>query len=390
MASAGRNGALDMTGLGGNADGPETPAGSNDPDRTVVMDMPRGAAPDLSHYARFQTAPDSYHILLALRLLEAELQPDHPFGQSDRPDQDKVRFGQDPELSFARTTIASFTPPKAGTPGRLRNLFFGFFGPQGPLPLHLTEYVRDRSRNERDHTLVSFADMLTHRMMSLFYRAWAAAQPAPDLDRGRGRGFERKVAAIAGVDGEAMRRRDAMPDLAKRYFAGLMAQGPKNAEGLTALLSSFFGANVTVQQFVGSWLPLERDDQWQLGAPGGLGQSTCIGSRVWSRNAKIRVRIGPLSLGAYERLLPGQPSLDRLAALVCNYLGLAIDWDVNLVLRGDQVPAARLGGGLGGTTRLGHTSWLGSRRDTGDADDLILSAPPLRNSHAGISPARAF
>lgn len=54
------------------------------------------------------------------------------------------------------------------------------------------------------------------------------------------------------------------------------------------------------------------------------------------------------------------------------YVGDVLDWDVNLVLRADEVPAAR----LGGDTRLGQTSWLGARSARGDADDLYLS--PMR------------
>jgi type VI secretion system protein ImpH len=42
--------------------------------------------------------------------------------------------------------------------------------------------------------------MLTHRMMSLLYRAWAAAAPAPSFDRGDDP-FEQRVAALAGFKG---------------------------------------------------------------------------------------------------------------------------------------------------------------------------------------------
>ncbi|UCF95597.1 MAG: type VI secretion system baseplate subunit TssG, partial [Desulfobacterales bacterium] len=45
-------------------------------------------------------------------------------------------------------------------------------------------------------------------------------------------------------------------------------------------------------------------------------------------------------------------------------------WDVKLVLRREEVPAAR----LDGRCRLGWTSWLGERAGATDADDLILNA----------------
>ncbi|MGR3320314.1 MAG: type VI secretion system baseplate subunit TssG [Pseudooceanicola sp.] len=328
----------------------------------------RPGADHLTHLERLSRTPEKFHIFHALRVLEGAF-PDAPrIGNSRRPKDDRIRLGQEAEMSFPPSSIKSFETPAGTRPGRLTNRFFGLFGPNGPLPLHLTEYARARLRHHRDPTLVAFANMLTHRMMSLFYRAWRSGQPAPSFDRGDNDAFERKVAAISGFHGEAMRGKDAFPDLAKRHFAGLLSQGPRNAEGLVAILEAFFGTRVRLQQFVGSWLTLEPDDRWQLGAPARLGQTTSIGERVWSRGAKFRLRIGPLSLAEYERLLPGGESLERLRAIVRNYVGDTLDWDVNLVLRAEDKPAPI----LGETVRLGHTGWIGAGKPGQDADDLFV------------------
>ena len=326
---------------------------------------------DLTHYAQLQVDPQSYHLFQALRIIEAQ-HPDRPrLGQSRRAAQDPVRLGQEAELAFPTSTIAEFRSDKTGHM-RLTNRTFGLFGPQGPLPLHLTEFARNRRRNERDTTFIAFADMLTHRLMGLFYRVWAAGQPAPSFDRPDHDAFERKVAALSGYNARGLQGRDQMPDMAKRHFAGHLASGTRTAEGLVSVLSAFFAAPVHLQQFVGSWLDLEPDDRWQLGA-GALGRSTSIGARVWSRASKFRVVVGPLSLPEYQRLLPGQGSLERLEAIVRNCVGDALDWDVNLILRAADVPRVALGGAH---AALGHTTWVGLRRDAGrDADDLYLSPP---------------
>jgi len=333
------------------------------------------AGPDrLTHLARLAENPHSFHIFHALRVIEAAYPQSPRMGESRRPAQDRVRLGQEAELAFPPSTIAGFEMPQGARPGRLTNRFFGLFGPNGPLPLHLTEYARDRERNHRDPTFVAFANMLTHRLMGLLYRAWVAGQPAPSFDRPQNDPVQRKIAAISGHVGKGLSNRDAMPDLAKRFFAGHLSLGSKNPEGLVALLSAFFRVPVRVKQFVGSWLDLEPDDRWRLGARAGLGQSTSIGQRVWSRSAKFRVLIGPLSLTEYQRLLPGGDSLMRVEAIVRNYVGDTLDWDVNLILKGAEVPRAR----LGGETRLGHTSWIGSRSAQGDANDLCIVPPSRR------------
>jgi len=311
--------------------------------------------------------------------------PDAPrLGHSHRPGQDKMRLGQEASMAYARSTITAVQAPEGAGPGRLTNLFFGLFGPHGPLPPHLTEYARERQRNFRDPTFVAFADMLTHRIMSLLYRAWATGQPAVDIDRGpRGR-MARKVAALSGMHGDAFQGRDAMPDMARRYFTAHLARGPRNAAGLGAMVSAFFSAPVRVQQFVGSWLALEPGDRWQLGARAGLGVDTSIGDRVWSRSAKFRLHIGPLSRAEYEALLPGGDALARLLAIVRGYVGDALDWDVNLVLRAADVPRAT----LGGDTRLGQTAWIGTRLAGRDGDDLFLE--PLRQNQQGQGPKRGM
>lgn len=332
----------------------------------------RPGADPLGHFRLLLDQPTHHHFFHALRVVENAF-PDAPrLGQGRRPAQDRMRIGQDPSMAFARTTITRATAPGGNGPGQVRNLFFGLFGPHGPLPAHLTEYARERERTFRDPTFVAFADMLTHRVSCLLYRAWATGQPAVDLDRGDKGRIARKVAALSGHHGATFRNRDAMPDMAKRYFSGHLARGPRTAAGLESMVSAFFRAPVRVQQFVGSWLTLEPDDRWHLGAAVGLGQGTGIGERVWSRSAKFRLRIGPLSLEEYRALLPGGTGLARLAAIVRNYVGDALDYDVNLVLAGADVPTAA----LNGTMRLGQTGWIGTRAAGRDADDLHLE--PLR------------
>ena len=337
------------------------------------MATDKRTGPDtLGHFAKLVEEPEKHHVFQAMRVIDAAY-PDAPrLGESRRPREDRIRLGQEAELAFPPSTISSFKPGTDKVPGKLMNRFFGLWGPQGPMPLHLTEYARNRQRNHRDHTIIAFANMLTHRMMSLLYRAWRSGQPAASFDRGDDE-FERRVAALAGYRGPGFQNRDAVPDVSRRHFAAIMSQGSKNPDGLISYLSAFFDVDVEIDQFVGSWLQLEPDDCWELGSMVGLGQTTSIGSRVWSRASKFRLRIGPLDRDRYERFLPGTDGWDRLEAIVRSYIGDTLDWDVQLILKGDQVPRSV----LGGTTRLGQTSWVDLKRDDDtprpDAADLFLT-----------------
>jgi type VI secretion system protein ImpH len=123
-------------------------------------------------------------------------------------------------------------------------------------------------------------------------------------------------------------------------------------------------------------LPLVERDRTALGrANACLGAEVVLGERVWDRQHKFRIRIGPLSLAEYQDFLPassssdGASKLDQLVAWVRTYCCFEFDWDAQLVLRDDVAPAA-----LGRGGRLGWTTWLGARRLSGDAAELCLNA----------------
>src|SRR3569623_1961446 len=92
-------------------------------------------------------APEQFDFFQVMRRLENLYcdSPERPrFGQAMRPIDVPIRLGQDPSLSFAPRTLIGVLPSKTGAPPRFTLKFFGLLGPNGPLPLHLTEYARDR------------------------------------------------------------------------------------------------------------------------------------------------------------------------------------------------------------------------------------------------------
>ena len=112
--------------------------------------------------------PRRFDFYAALRLIEAAY-PDNPrFGRSQRAADDPVRLAQAVTLAFEPAMIEKLEW-RGEKPPRMEVNFLGLSGPNGPLPLHLTEYIRDRLRNSADPTLARFLDVFHHRMLSLFY-----------------------------------------------------------------------------------------------------------------------------------------------------------------------------------------------------------------------------
>lgn len=335
----------------------------------------RAAAERLRLLAELKAHPYRFDFYQALRRLEA-LRRDLPrIGRSLHAAEDPVRLVHAASLAFAPASLVSFDDGQQGRTPRLSVAFGGLLGPNGPLPLHLTEYARDRLRNAGDPTLVRFLDIFHHRMLSLLYRAWADAQPTVQFDRPESDRFAAYVGSLAGIGLPSLKERDAMPDLAKLYFAGRLVCHTRNAEGLQAMLGEFFRLPMRLIEFVGQWLTLPDDCRCSLGGgqSGGsgtaqLGVSATIGDKVWDCQSRFRIVAGPMGLADYQRLLPGGESLERLMALVRNYVGLELDWELHLLLDRGQVPPTQ----LGSMGQLGWTTWLISKPPESDAADLVL------------------
>ena len=316
-------------------------------------------------------SPQTFDFFRAVRLFECAYPQRPRVGADNRAAGDPVRFGQVPSLAFAPTTVAGFEPGFDGRPPRLLVNFLGLLGPNGPMPLHLSAYVWDRLRNHHDRTLARFLDLFNHRMVALFYRAWAHNQQAVSYDRGGRDKFTAYVGSLIGIGVESLQRRDAVGDVAKLHYAGRLLSQTKHAEGLRAILSDYLQVPVEIEQFVGQWVQVPEESRCVLGVSpdtGTLGQTAIVGSRVWDVQQKFRIRFGPVSRADYEKMLPGGESLRRMVAWVRSYVGDEFDWDVRLVLRRDDVPAAR----LGQTGRLGWSTWLHAAAPKKDADDLVL------------------
>jgi len=322
-------------------------------------------------YQTLTALPDQFDFHMALRHIDAASPGGPRLGESTRAADDSVRIGQIPSVIFAPSTLASFEPREGGRPPRLTTYFFGMFGPSGVLPLHLTEYARDRVRNAGDKSLVGFIDVFHHRMLSLYYRAWAQAHPTVGFDRPSENRFAAYAASLIGLGMKSLLDRDDMPDLAKLHFAGRLALQTRNAEGLGAIIGDFFKLPVEIEQFRPEWVSLPRNSLCLLGespATGTLGSTATIGERIRVFHHRFRIRIGPMSFADYRRLLPLGRSLERLMPVVRNYIGDELSWDVMLLLFKHEVPSIR----LGEAGELGWTSWLGKRQHDSDADDLIL------------------
>lgn len=318
-----------------------------------------------------QSAPHAHDLFQVLRRIDA-LSQQPALGHAVRPQDEPLRIGQEPSLAFATAEISEAWA-EGGTPS-LSILSFGLFGPNGPLPLHLTEYVRERKYHYKDTTFSAFVDIFHHRLTLLFYRAWAQAEAVVSLDRDE-QHFAQALASLLHLSGTGLRRRDQLGDHAKLALAGHLARQTRNAEGLAQILRSYFGVPVNVEENVETWVELDPSCQVRIGRfASRLGSEQLLGRNVRDGQSRFRLVVGPLSWSRYQDFLPGAPGSRQLRDWVRLYVGFEFDWDLRLLLHRDQVPSLE----LGSHGQIGYGSWIGRRQSRQHADDLLYAPERVR------------
>lgn len=296
--------------------------------------------------------PWRYDFFSVLRRLERSF-PERPrISDSSAQREDFIRLGQNPFMDFPASNLSAF---ERRTDGRFRILvkFLGMLGPQGALPLATTEEAYLWTL--RDDGFPRFLDILTHRFLQMFFRAWADARPVAQHDRPDADRFIAYIGSMIGIGTPAYRKLDSVPDQAKLAYAGLMAPQAKSASRLRNVVSGLFGVAVEIDEFVGSRLALEEGDRTKMGRRNcGLGAGMLLGASVYSVADKFRIRIYVASMAQYMTYLPTGGRCEPLADLVFFYVGDELEWEVELAIPAGAVEPVR----LSRFGQLGYTSWM--------------------------------
>lgn len=250
--------------------------------------------------------------------------------------------------------------------------FFGLLGAQGALPLHYTEQIIAREQLRRDRAAREFFDVFSNRATALFYSAWKKYRLPLHYELDRDERYLPLLLALAGVADDDTRAslqggNGALFDEAIAGYALAARHRPVSAAYLQRTLSEYFNVPVKVEQFVGKWYDVPRDQLTVLGSVNAtLGATALAGERVWQRDMRARLVIGPLAKRDYEAFLPGAERAVALERMLTLLAGVTLEYEVSLVLRRSEVGPSHLGGGA----RLGWDAFLCTHdadRDRADA-----------------------
>lgn len=264
---------------------------------------------------------------------------------------------------------------------RITPAFMGMLGPYGALPLHYSELIAQREIYHRDRTARAFFDIFTTRALALHYAAWKKYRLAIRHELEPSTQFMPLLLSFGGMCGTEIRQRlrDGQGDVfeqALAYYAGNIQQRPVSADTLAHLLQEYFQIPVMVEQFVGAWYQVPHDQMTKLGMGNArLGMTALAGGRVWQRDLRMRIQIGPLSREKYDAFLPGGEAAKALAKWLVLLTGKQLEYEIRLSLRAEDINGCGLP--AQGGSRLGWDSYLSSRPERQARGDFhyILNGP---------------
>lgn len=327
--------------------------------------------------AELREHPGWFDFFQAVRLMHRMMPDREPVGRFGPPKREVLRFSVNNLLAFPPSQIQTLDWSKDGA-ARMKINFMGLTGPMGVLPYCYTELIRDRNRF-KDYTAEEFFDLFNHRMISLFYHAWEKYRFFVTYEREKQDRFSRYLMSFVGLGTPGLEKRQAVADESLLFYCGLLSMQTRSAAALEQVLCDYFDVPVKVEQFIGTWRALESSNQCRMeGAvrySDQLGLGAIAGDEIWEQQSRARIKLGPLTASQYLSFLPVGDAWEPLRAITAFFSGGEIEFEVQLVLKHEDVPSCELRGDGARAPLLGWFSWIKSGpafgRDPGDTVLLL-------------------
>lgn len=320
--------------------------------------------------------PYSFDFFQAVRIL-GWLNPERsPVGRYSRPQDEVVRIGANPILHFPPSAIHSLTERPDACPLMVIN-FMGLIGPLGALPNYITELIGARLR-AKDSTLLEFLNLFNHRLTSFFYQAWEKSHFTVAYERDRADPVTAILYSLIGFGTPGLRDRQPVEDEALIYYSGLYGPIPKSAAALEAVVGDYFDIPVEVEPFIGVWRTLAETDHCVVGSDvpesTQVGFGAVVGEEIWDQGSRLRLKLGPLTAARYADFLPTGSAWPALKAICRSFCGNDLEFEVQLFLRREEVPACQLRDPQDNALCLGWHTWMKSREefDRNPGDTILL------------------
>lgn len=248
--------------------------------------------------------------------------------------------------------------------------FLGFFGVTGVMPHFYTDDIVDQIHDDHYEGTRAFFDIFYNRIMALYFQAACKHRVQHRLEANDAAAIWPMQLALAGRSATKADDSDLVDRFAAHY-AGVLRHRPVSARLIESILADYVEAPVRIEQFVGAYDRLQPHECCRLGvAAATLGRGALLGARVRERDTRACLRIGPLPIDDYHRLLPSESGAADLARLLSLFATPTVHFELRLILRAADVAPVRFTTPHG--NRLGYDTCLVSRAASHDCDEFAF------------------
>lgn len=256
--------------------------------------------------------------------------------------------------------------------------FMGFLGAIGSLPNHYTEQISAHLFYDKSDAPRAFLDVFSSRAVSLFYRAWTKYRlPLGAGNAGQDR-FLPLLLSLSGLgypdlQGRLHANGHGVLDDSIAHFAAVVRHKPVSPAVLQQVLAAYFAVPVKIEQFIGHWYWVPRQQLTGLGTMNAkLDVNALVGERVWQRDLRIRIELGVLDKAQFDQFLPCGKSAQALNSLLTLFTQHEFEYEIKLVLAASHVHGNKLDGNPE-NSRLGWDTFLLSHPETKDRGDVCYA-----------------
>ncbi len=326
---------------------------------------------------RIQKEPHQFSFFQLVHLLQRSGSGGVPVGHTGPPSGELLRFRPVASLAFPDGDVAAVervTDEEGRERFIVETTFLGLYGTTSPLPNYYSEELIQNP--ERDELLRGFLDLFHHRLLSLFYRCWEKYRYYVQFRQDTADEYSRRLLCLIGLGLPGLSEAEPIPRVRLLRYLGFLARRSCSAAELRAAISDYFDRIPTrISPWALRWVNVPQEARNQVGMRNcRLGEDLHLGESVRDRSAKFRITLGPLGLERYLLFLPDAEEFQALDGLVRLLVIDQLLFEVEVILRREEIPDLRLAEGSRGA-RLGQTTWLGT-----PARDPRIVFQPLRAS----------
>ena len=315
-----------------------------------------------------------FNFFQAVSLLERAFPESPSPGERFALDQERLRFRPAPGSGFPPNSIARIkerprvhrqheNAPDYGQDKDQTKVieivlsFLGLYGVDSPLPQYFSYPIA--AGEPGAEALQDFLDIFNHRIYSLFYQAWKKYRHYLSFRPEAQDRLSQHMLCLGGLGERTLQQALKLPPARLMAYAGLLGTRFHCADGLAAMMSDYLnGVAVTVRQFIPQWLPIP--ERRQLGHACALGRNVVIGKKILDYASRICLVVGPIDSDTFWQFQPGTPDWEALHALFRLYTRDSLVFDLEFLLKTDNLPPYRLGANY---ARLGWNIFLGPPKE---------------------------